>query len=56
VRLRDLPSVDRLLRDERLAGVDRETAVAAARSALEAARAEIQAGHDPGDPVERALA
>jgi L-seryl-tRNA(Ser) seleniumtransferase len=56
VRLRDLPSVDRLLRDERLVGVERAAALAAARAALDAARAEIRAGHEPGDPVERTLA
>jgi L-seryl-tRNA(Ser) seleniumtransferase len=56
VRLRDLPSVDRLLRDERLAGLDRNTATAAARTALDAAREEIRAGHDPGDIAGRVLA
>jgi L-seryl-tRNA(Ser) seleniumtransferase len=54
--LRDLPSVDRLLGDQRLAAVDRDAAVAAARVALDAARAEIRAGHEPGDVVERTLA
>jgi L-seryl-tRNA(Ser) seleniumtransferase len=42
--LRDLPSVDELLRDERVAAEPRAVAVAAARSALEHARAEIKAG------------
>src|SRR3989442_650630 len=55
-RLRDLPSVDELLRDERLAGEARPLAVAAARAALDRAREEIRAGVDPGDVAERALA
>jgi L-seryl-tRNA(Ser) seleniumtransferase len=49
---RDLPSVDELLRDERLAGEPHDVAVAAARVALERARAEITAGRDPGSLVE----
>jgi L-seryl-tRNA(Ser) seleniumtransferase len=56
VKLRDLPSVDELLRSERLAGMPHALAVAAARAALARAREEIQAGVDPGDLVERALA
>src|ERR1700690_4138989 len=56
MRLRDLPSVDELLRDERLAAAPRTPALAAAREALESAREEIRAGADPGDLVERALA
>ena len=57
MRLRDLPSVDLLLRDERLAREPRAPALAAARCALERARAEITAGGaPPGDLVERALA
>jgi len=56
VRLRDLPSVDELLRDERLAAEPRALALAAARDALDRAREEIRAGADPGDLVERALA
>jgi L-seryl-tRNA(Ser) seleniumtransferase len=56
MRLRDLPSVDRLLQDERLAGLDRESAVAAAREALEEARTEIRGGGVPGDLPERVLA
>ena len=44
VKLRDLPSVDELLRDERLAAEPHELAVAAARLALERAREEIRAG------------
>ena len=54
--LRDLPSVDELLRDERLAGEPHAPAVAAARAALDRAREEIRAGRDPGDPVEATLA
>ncbi|MGI9112683.1 MAG: L-seryl-tRNA(Sec) selenium transferase [Gaiellaceae bacterium] len=56
MRLRDLPSVDELLRDERLAHESRPLALAAARSALDRAREEIRAGVDPGDLVERTLA
>jgi len=55
MQLRDLPSVDELVRDERLAGEPPALAVEAARSALALAREEIKAGHDPGDLVERAL-
>src|SRR3954449_9668225 len=55
MELRDLPSVDELARDERLAGEPAALAVAAARSALERAREEIRAGHEPGDLGERAL-
>jgi L-seryl-tRNA(Ser) seleniumtransferase len=54
-RLRDLPSVDRLLADERLAGAPRPLALAAVREALELAREDIRAGRDPADPLERAL-
>src|SRR5215211_798432 len=56
MRLRDLPSVDELARDERLAAQPRSLAVEAARAALAGARAEIKAGHDPGDLGERVLA
>ena len=56
MRLRDLPSVDVLLRDERLAAEPHAAALEAARAALAAARQEIQAGLDPRDLVERALA
>ncbi|HVM17318.1 MAG TPA: L-seryl-tRNA(Sec) selenium transferase [Gaiellaceae bacterium] len=56
MRLSGLPSVDELLRDERLASQPRPLALAAARAALERAREEIRAGLDPGDPAERALA
>jgi L-seryl-tRNA(Ser) seleniumtransferase len=55
MRLRDLPSVDELLRDERLSREPRPLAVAAARAALERAREEIRAGSDPGDLAERAV-
>jgi len=56
MKLRDLPSVDELARDERLAAeAPPALAVEAARAALARAREEIRAGHDPGDLVERAL-
>jgi L-seryl-tRNA(Ser) seleniumtransferase len=55
--LRDLPSVDRLLADPRVAALTdahgREPVVDAARRALEAAREEIRAGFDPGEPAVR---
>ena len=54
--LRGLPSVDVLLRDERLAAESRPLALAAVRAALERAREELRAGLDPGDLVVRALA
>ena len=54
--LRDLPSVDRLLAEPRLAAEPRALVLSAARAALERARAEIGAGRDPGDPVELVLA
>ena len=53
--LRDLPSVDRLLADERLSGEPHELAAAAARTALERARKEISAGRDPGPLVDAVL-
>ncbi|HET8743412.1 MAG TPA: L-seryl-tRNA(Sec) selenium transferase [Gaiella sp.] len=56
MRLRDLPSVDRLLADEVLAAAPRPLATAAARTALEEARAAIQAGEEPGDVAESARA
>ncbi len=56
MRLRDLPSVDELLRDERLAAAPRALALGAARTALARAREEIQAGAEPSNLVERALA
>ena len=54
--LRDLPSVDRLLADEALADAPRSLATAAARGALERARAAILAGDDPGDVAAAARA
>jgi len=48
--------VNELLQDERLAAEPRPLALPAARSALARAREEIQAGAEPGDVVERALA
>jgi L-seryl-tRNA(Ser) seleniumtransferase len=56
VKLRDLPSVDELLRDERLVAEPRELVLAAARTALERAREEIKAGADPGSIVDAVLA
>jgi L-seryl-tRNA(Ser) seleniumtransferase len=56
MKLRDLPSVDELARDERLAGEPAPLIVAAARSVLSRAREEIAAGHEPGDLVERTWA
>ena len=56
MRLRDLPSVDVLLHDERLAREPHPLALTAVRATLEQAREEIRAGAEPGDLVERALA
>ena len=56
MRLRDLPSVDELLRDERLAAEPHELAVTAARAVLDRARDEIQVGATPGPLVEAVLA
>jgi L-seryl-tRNA(Ser) seleniumtransferase len=56
VRLRDLPSVDELLRDERLAAEPHDLAVAAARTVLAQARLEIGSGTDPGVIADRVLA
>ncbi len=53
MRLRDLPSVDELIRDERLAGEGHAAAVEAARIVLARARAEVRGGGDPGDLAER---
>ena len=47
VDLRDLPSVDRLLADETLAGAPRSLALAAARAALDGARRTIGSGRRP---------
>ena len=55
MELRDLPSVDELAKDERLAGEPQPLAVEAARVALARAREAIKAGHDPGDLGERAV-
>jgi L-seryl-tRNA(Ser) seleniumtransferase len=54
--LRDLPSVDRLLADERLAYEPHELTVEAARLVLERAREEIRAGRKPGPLVDAVLA
>jgi L-seryl-tRNA(Ser) seleniumtransferase len=54
MRLRDLPSVDELLRDRRLAGAPHGLAVEAARTVLELARAEVREGLEPGDLAARA--
>ena len=54
-RLRDLPSVERLLADPRFAGEPRPLVLAAARSALERARDEIRAGREVDDVVELVL-
>src|SRR5262249_2982776 len=54
MELRDLPSVDELLRDARLAGAPHGLALEAARAARDGARAAIRAGRDPGDVAERA--
>jgi L-seryl-tRNA(Ser) seleniumtransferase len=56
MHLRDLPSVDRLLGDDVLAAAPRPLAAAAARSALERARATIRAGEEPGNLVALARA
>ncbi|MGH3137476.1 MAG: L-seryl-tRNA(Sec) selenium transferase [Gaiellaceae bacterium] len=56
MKLRDLPSVDELLRDERLVAEPHELAVAAARTVLDRARDEIQAGATPGPLVDAVLA
>jgi L-seryl-tRNA(Ser) seleniumtransferase len=53
--LRDLPSVDRLLADPRLAGEPRELATPAARAVLESARGEIRAGRVPATLVDAVL-
>ena len=53
--LRDLPSVDRLLADERLAAEPHELALAAARAVLERARVELGAGREPGALVDAVL-
>ncbi|HLE98506.1 MAG TPA: L-seryl-tRNA(Sec) selenium transferase [Gaiellaceae bacterium] len=55
MRLRDLPSVDELLRDERLEGEPRELAVAAARTVLDRARDQIRDGSSPQSLVDAVL-
>jgi L-seryl-tRNA(Ser) seleniumtransferase len=56
MRLRDLPSVDKLLAEEPLASAPRPLAATAARAALEHARTAIRAGTDPGDVLASATA
>ncbi|MBA3475655.1 MAG: L-seryl-tRNA(Sec) selenium transferase [Actinobacteria bacterium] len=53
--MRGLPSVDELLRDERLEAAPRAAAATAVRVTLERAREEIRAGADPGDLADRAV-
>ena len=53
--LRDLPSIDKLLGDERLVGEPHELVVEAARSVLERAREEIRAGREPPPLVDAVL-
>ena len=55
MRLRDLPSVDELLRDERLAAQPHDLVVTVARIVLAQARLEIGAGADPGAIADRVL-
>ena len=56
MHLRDLPSVDRVLADPRLAELPRALSLPAVRAALDEARAAIRGGGQPDDPIERALA
>jgi L-seryl-tRNA(Ser) seleniumtransferase len=56
VKLRDLPSVDELLRDERLAAEPHDLAVAAARTVVARAREELLTGSAPGPLVEAVIA
>jgi L-seryl-tRNA(Ser) seleniumtransferase len=49
MKLSELPSVDELLRDPRLAAAPHGLAVDAARDVLDRAREEIRAGRDPGE-------
>ncbi len=53
--LRDLPSVDSLLADERLADEPHDLVLGAARSVLERARDEIKAGREPDPLVDSVL-
>ena len=55
MRLRDLPSVDDVLRDERVSTFPHELAVAAARTVLEQAREEIRDGREPGSLADRVV-
>ena len=52
MQLRDLPSVDELSRDARLAAEPHGLVVEAARTVLGSARDAIRAGGEPGDLVE----
>ena len=56
MKLRDLPSVDELLRDELLAGQPHGLAADAARAVLDRAREEIRAGGAPESLVDAVLA
>ena len=56
MHLRDLPSVDRVLADPRLAELPRALTLPAVRAALDEARTAIRGGEQPNDPIERALA
>ena len=56
MNLRDLPSVDELLRDEQLAAEPHELAVVAARAVLDRAREEIRSGASPRSLVHAVLA
>jgi L-seryl-tRNA(Ser) seleniumtransferase len=53
--LRDLPSIDKLLGDERLGDEPHELVVDAARAVLERAREEIRAGREPRPLVDSVL-
>jgi L-seryl-tRNA(Ser) seleniumtransferase len=53
--LRDLPSIDKLLGDERLVDEPHDLALDAARSVLERAREEIRAGREPRPLVDAVL-
>src|SRR5688500_18795651 len=53
--LRDLPSIDKLLGDERLVDEPHELVVDAARAVLERAREEIRAGREPRPLVDSVL-
>ncbi len=56
MKLRDLPSVDELVRDERFADEPRALVVPTARVALDRARERIRVGGEPGDIVALVLA